>query len=367
MDEILTILRHVQDPRDPNARHLLVDVLFLALAGTLCGAKTCVHIADFAEAREDEFREILALPHGVPSHDTFSRVLRVLDPAALEAAFVACMAALRRELGLAPPSGVVAVDGKSLRRAYDKGCAFMPALMVSVWDTQTRFALAQARAGEGGEAGAAVALLKGLALTGCTVTADALHGHAGMATTVRAAQAHYALGLKGNQSKLLAATEAAFATPAAAAPFYETREAGHGRAERRRASVLPAARLADRPAFPGLAALGRIEAERTGPDGRVTTATRYLVLSRPMSPRQLLETVRTHWSIENHLHWTLDVVFDEDGARSRKNHAPENLAILRRLAHNILRAHPSDLPIGRKMQRAAWKQEFFFELFTHMR
>ena len=189
MDEILTILRHVEDPRDLNARHLLVDILFLALAGTLCGAKTCVQIADFAEAREDEFREILALPHGVPSHDTFSRVMRVLDPAELETAFGACMAALRRELGLAPPSGVVAVDGKSLRRAYDKGCAFMPALMVSVWDTQTRLTLSQARSGAGGEAGAAMALLKGLVLKGCTVTADALHGHAAMAKAARAAQA----------------------------------------------------------------------------------------------------------------------------------------------------------------------------------
>jgi predicted transposase YbfD/YdcC len=365
MDEILTILCKVQDPRDPNARHLLVDILFLALAGILCGAKTCVQIADFAAAREDDFREILALPHGVPSHDTFSRVMRVLDPAELEAAFAACMAALRRELGLAPPSGGVAIDGKSLRRAYAKGCAFMPALLVSVWDTQTRFTLAQARAGAGGEAGAALALLKGLVLKGCTVTADALHGHAAMAKAVRAAQADYALGLKGNQSKLLAATTAAFA--AHEAPFYETREAGHGRAERRRASVLPATRLADRPAFPGLVALGRIEAERTGPDGRVTPTTRDLVLSRRMSPRKMLATVRTHWSIENHLHWTLDVVFDEDQARARKNHAPENWAVLRRLAHNILRAHPSDLPMERKMKRAAWKQEFFFELFTHMR
>lgn len=121
------------------------------------------------------------------------------------------------------------------------------------------------------------------------------------------------------------------------------------------------------PAFPGLKAIGRIEAERTAPDGRITTATRYLVLSRALKPETLLAVTRTHWSIENHLHWTLDVVFDEDDARTRKDYGPENHAVIRRLAQNILRLHPSPKSISRKMRAAMWSKEFFFELFTHMR
>src|SRR5215210_3764956 len=153
--------------------------------------------------------------------------------------------------------------------------------------------------------------------------------------------------------------------PATRPPW--TVESRHGRNERRRASLLPAAALATSHGFPGLAAVGRIEASRTGSDGRTTQATRYLVLSRRLSPRKLLDTVRAHWSIENHLHWTLDVVFDEDDARSRKNYAPENLAVIRRLALNILNTHPDKRSTASKMRQAKWKQTYFLSLFAHMR
>src|SRR5215210_2416752 len=279
-----------------NARHDLASILFLALAATLCGAKSCVEIAEFADGNVEELSAMVPLPHGAPSHDTFSRVFRLLEPAELARAFAAFMAGLREELGLGPARGVVAVDAKSLRRGYDKGRAHMPPLMVSVWDTQTRLS-AQGRAPGNGEVKATLALLKGLVLKGCTVTADALHGHAEMARAVRAAKAHYCLGLKGNRGPLHAAVAAAFAKAGDEAPFHETVESRHGRNERRRASLLPAAALATTHGFPGLAAVGRIEASRTGSDGRTTQATRYLVLSRRLSPRKLLDTVRAHWSI----------------------------------------------------------------------
>ncbi len=121
------------------------------------------------------------------------------------------------------------------------------------------------------------------------------------------------------------------------------------------------------PAFPGLKGIGRIEAERTGTDGKRVASVRYIVLSRLLSPARLATVIRTHWSIENHLHWTLDVVFHEDDARTRKDNAPQNLAVIRRLAQNILRAHPLDKPMASKMRRARWNKEFFFELFTYMR
>jgi predicted transposase YbfD/YdcC len=366
MSTVIGIFREVRDPRDQNSRHDLAELLFLALAATLCGAKSCVEIAEFVEDQEDDLREFVSLRHGPASHDTFSRVFRLLDPAELSRAFTAFMTVLRAELGLGSPRGVVAVDAKALRRGYDKGRAHLPPLMVSIWDAETRLAIDSRRAPGGSEVKATLDLLKGLTLKGCTVTADALHCHPAMAEAVLAAKAQYALGLKGNNGPLFAAAEAAFAA-AHDLDFFETKERAHGRSERRRATVLPASRLARRLDFPGLKAIGRIEAERTGADGRTANSVRYVILSRLLSPEKLAHTVRAHWSIENQLHWTLDVVFHEDDARTRKDHGPENIAIIRRLAQNILRAHPLAKPMASKMRKAKWNKEFFFDLFAHMR
>ena len=365
MQSYISILREVRDPRDINARHPVGTILFLTLAATLCGAKSCVEVADFVADRERELSEIVDLPYGAPSHDTFSRLFRLLDPAELAKAFTAFMTALRTELGLGSTQGVVAIDGKSLRRGYEKGRSHMPPLMVSVWDSQTRVAIAQARAQGGNEIAATLKLLGGLVLKGCTVTADALHCHPAMAQAVLDAKADYALSLKANNGPLYAAAERAFANAGDDAASLATEEKAHGRIERRRASVLPAP-IAARALLPGLKALGRIEAERTA-NGKTETDTRYIALSRKLTPAKMAEVVRTHWGIENQLNWVLDVVFEEDAARTRKDYGPENLAVIRRLAQNILRMHPSDDSISRKMRRATWSKDFFFDLFAHMR
>lgn len=366
MSSLISILREVRDPRDINARHVLSELLFLALAATLCGAKSCVEIAEFVEGREEELKAIVSLKHGAPSHDTFSRVFRLLDPTELARAFTAFMAALRSELGLASPKGIVAVDAKALRRGYESGRAFMPPLMVSVWDAETRLSIAAARAPDGDEVKATLDLLRSLDLKGCTVTADALHCRPDTAKALIDRKAHYALALKANRGRLFAAAERGFAA-AGELPFFETRDSAHGRTETRRACVLPLNKLPDAPAFPGLRAIGRIEATRSIAGGRPATSVRYVALSKVLSPNRLAETVRAHWTIENQLHWSLDVVFHEDDARSRKDNAPQNLAVIRRLAQNILAAHPLDKPIASKMRRANWSQEFFFQLFAHMR
>ena len=366
MKGLISILREVRDPRDFNARHEVGTILFLSLAATLCGAKSSMEIAEFVEGNEEELCLIVDLPHGPPSHDTFSRLFRLLDPAELAKAFTAFMTEVRQALGLGAPRGVVAIDGKSLRRGYEKGCAFLPPLMVSVWDSETRLAIAQARAKDGGEVGATLALLRGLVLKGCTVTADALHCHPAMAAAVLAAKAHYALGLKANNGPLHSKAEQAFEAAGTDVPSLTTEDRAHGRFERRCASVLPAPAAA-RALLPGLRALGRIEAERIGTTGKRTTATRYVALSRRLTPAKLLAVTRAHWSVENHLHWTLDVVFDEDDARTRKDYGPENLAVIRRWAQNILRMHPASLSLTSKMRRANWSKEFFYELFAHMR
>lgn len=365
MEALITIFREVRDPRDMNARHDLGAMLFIALVATLCGAKSCVDIADFGRANADFLGEIVDLPHGVPSHDSFSRLFRLIDPVELEAALRRFAQALRQALGLGPPRGVVAVDGKSLRRGYERGRSYMPPLMVSVWDAETRVSLATRRAEGGNEIAATLEVLKTLVLKGCVVTADALHCHPRMATAVRSAGAGYAFALKGNNGPLYAAAVAAFERAGERLACHERSESGHDRHERRRVSVIAAPPGA--PAFPGLAALARIEAERRHPNGKVETETRYVALSKKWPPGRVLEIVRAHWSVENHLHWQLDVVFNEDDARTRKDYGPQNLAVFRRLALDILRSHPADKSIRRKMNLAAWSRAFLLELFAHMR
>jgi predicted transposase YbfD/YdcC len=367
MQSLITIFREVRDPRDFNARHDLSAMLFIALAATLCGAKSCVEIADFASANEDELSKIVDLPHGVPSHDCFSRLFGVLDPNELAEAFTRFAKLLREGLGLDAAKGVVAVDGKRLRRGYERGRSCIPPLMVSVWDADTRLSLATLGAPGGDEVAATLAVLKSVVLKGAIVTGDALHCHPRMAKEVRERKAHYAFKLKANHAPLFNCALAAFAAAETSGEltFFEQSETAHDRHERRRASVI--ARPADAPAFPDLAAFGRIEAERRRADGKLTKAVHYVVLSKLLSAERMLEVVRTHWTVENQLHWQLDVVFNEDDARSRKSYAPTNLGVLRRMALDILRAHPDNRSIARKMKLAAWKKEFFYELFAHMR
>lgn len=367
MESLITIFREVEDPRDINARHDLGSMLFVSLVATLCGAKSCVDIADFAETHMDTLSEIVDLRHGAPSHDCFSRLFRLLDPTELNQALMRFTAALRQALGLGPARGVVAIDGKSLRRGFEQGRAYMPPLMISVWDAETRLSISSRHAEGGDEIKATLAALKSLVLKGCIVTADALHCHPRMAEAVRASGAHYALGLKSNHGPLYAAAGAGFAKAEAAGTLviHECSEKGHGRGETRRVAVV--AKPAEAPDFPGLVAIARIEAERRNAKGKIDTALRYIALSKRLSPARVLEVTRAHWSVENDLHWQLDVVFREDDARTRKNYAPQNLAVIRRIALDILRHHPAEKSIARKMKLAAWSMPFLFELFTHMR
>lgn len=366
MQSLITILREVRDPREFNARHDLAAMLFVALAATLCGAKSCVDYAEFADANLDEFAGIVDLPHGAPSHDSFSRVFRLLDPAALATAFAAFAHAMRQGLGLGPARGVVAIDGKRLRHGYERGRNQIPPLLVSVWDAETRLSIAAASTPASNEIAGALAVLKSIDLKGCIVTADALHCHPAMATAVLGCGADYAIKLKANKAALFNCAVATFAAAEAAGPLptYECTQTGHDRHERRRASVVATSKAAL--ALPGLVAFGRIESERTRHDGITSKAVHYIVLSRPLPPQRLLSVVRSHWSVENHLHRQLDVVFHEDDARSRKDNAPGNLSVIRRMALDILRAHPDKRPPARKMNMARWKKGYLYELFTHM-
>jgi len=217
-------------------------------------------------------------------------------------------------------------------------------------------ALANTLAPGNNEAAGALELIELLCLKGCVVTMDALHCRRDTAQAIVERGGNYVLAVKGNQPGLLRSAKAAIAqAERKQARKVTTHDADHGRKEVRTAIVAPAKHLAEQHDFPGLVAVARVKSKR----GRDKTVERYFLLTRRYTPAELLAIVRQHWSIENTLHWTLDVVLDEDQARSRKDNAPENLAVLRRFALNIVRAHPDKKTSTRaKLKRAAWNDNF---------
>ena len=364
----LDVFGEVPDPRDFTSRYPLPEMLFIALAAVLCGAQNCTEMALFARNRLDLLRQFIPLEHGAPSHDTFSRVLAALDPAAFNKAFMRFMEAFGAQARLDCPKGQVAIDGKSLRRAYAKGCAHMPPLVVTAFACDTFMSLSQVAAQKGGEAEAAIEALKLLSLKGLTVTGDALHCHRRMTKTIRDGGGDYVLAIKGNQSKLHGEASAALdkAETDGKTRFHQTTDERHGRHEVRRAFVIPFTQTPGAKALVDLKAVARVENWRSE-GGKTTTKVRCYALSRIMTPQDLLATVRRHWSIENNLHWQLDVLLQEDRIRGRKTNSAANHAILRRMTLNILRADKQTIPLSHKRLKARWADQDFLKLLIHMR
>jgi predicted transposase YbfD/YdcC len=360
MQKFTKVFQELPDPRADNARHDLTEILVIALAAVLCGAEGCADMADFGEAKEGLLRQFLRLEHGIPSHDTFSRVFRILDPGAFEAAFGEFMAAFAEEL-----KGVVAIDGKALRGAFERGRKTTPLHLVNVWAADARLAIAQHIAPNRNEVAGTLAVLKLVSLKGCVVTADALHCHAAMAQGILDREAEYVLALKENQSALFA--DATVLLESVAHQIEDVLDPSHGRREERRASVVSAAALAKKHGFPGIKAVGCVELRRRIGNTEEPPVLRYFLLSKAFSPKRLLAITRAHWGIENQLHWVLDVVFDEDRARNRKDHGPENIAVIRKLALNLLRSNPDKASIRRKVKRAGWDDTFLLTLLSQMR
>jgi predicted transposase YbfD/YdcC len=352
------------DPRRQNARHDFCEMLFIAFAAMLCGAKNCSDIWRFAQEKEEMLRQVLTLAHGIPSHDTFSMLFRKLVPAMFAEAFARFMGHVAAAAGT---NRQIAVDGKSMRGAFDKGRQFAPRMMVSAWGTELRMTLAALPASGGNETRAALELLGLIDLRGAMVTADALHCSPGMAAEITRRGGNYVLALKGNHGPLFADAGGLMARkPTPQAAIAVTEEEAHGRLERRCARVVRAPGLGRKHGFAGLAALGEVKRTRVVNGKREDECCLY-VLSRPMSAKELLATVRSHWDIENGLHWQLDVVFREDECRTRKDHGPENLALLRRFCVNTFRADSKKDTMRGKMMRAGWNEAYLFHLMTQMR
>lgn len=361
MERFRNCFSELSDPRASNARHDLVEILFVSLAAVLCGAEGCADMAEFGRAKEGLLRQILRLEHGIPSHDTFSRVFRVIDPEAFEAVFRQFMASFAEAAKL---HGVVAIDGKALRGAFDRGRRSTPLHLVNVWAAEARLAISQRVAPNRNEVAGALDALELLSLDGCIVTADALHGNRKMAQRVLDRGGAYALAIKANQGPLFEDVQQLLDRRAAKPALEEVLPASHARHEHRQVVVQRAAALGRKHDFPGLAAVARVELRRRIDDIEETPIVRYFLLSRQFSPARVLAIVRTHWTIENQLHWVLDVLFDEDRARNRKDHGPANLATLRKLALNILRANPDNASLRRKVKKAGWNDAFLLDLLT---
>jgi len=339
MPSLITILRQVPDPRTGNAqRHALLDLLVIALAASVCGAESCVDFAEFAEDREDLLREFLSLENGLPSHDTFSRLFRLLDPQAFGRAFEAFLEDLGTD-GL----GVLAIDGKTLRRSFDRAAGRSPLHVVTAFGAGARLAIGQSAVPEGGnEITAARALLETLCLDGVLVTADALHTQSDTAALILDRGGDYLFALKGNHPLLMREVAEYFASPPEKLAQFQT------------------------VGLPGLAMIACVQSDRQIGES-LTTASRLYVSSARLTPEAFAKAVRAHWSIENSLHWVLDMSFNEDRARNRKDNGPENLSILRKLTLNILQKARPKLPVSRKRKRAGWSDDFAKSIIGQMR
>lgn len=351
------------DPRGRNARHELDEILFIALCAVLCGAEDCSDMALFGQSKEPFLRRFLTLPHGIPSHDTFSRVFRHLDPDAFHDRFLDFMSCFAEQV-----EGVVAVDGKTLRRSYDRAAAQSPLHLVSLWAADQRLVLGQRAVDEkSNEITAVPELLKLLSLSGVTVTADAMHCQRALSRQIIEEGGHYALAVKENQGVLLDDVQFMMETAEAGDTHVDS---GHGRIESRQATVITDLDwLQSTHQWPGLKAVGRITRRRELTD-KTTEEVAYYLLSDALSPEQLVEVTRQHWGIENRLHWVLDVTMQEDQSRHRRGNGPENLALLRRLAFNVAKLEPSKGSMKSKRKQAGWNDDYLLSLirqFTQLR
>src|SRR5215216_35607 len=259
MTTLIALFGHL-DPRDQNSRHDFCEILFIALAASLCGAKNCTDMWRFGQAKEEMLRQVLKLPYGIPSHDTFTTLFRKLDPHGFAEAFARFMRGFAAAVGR---NRQIAIDGKAMRGAFESGRQFAPRMVVSAWGREVRMTLAAQPAAGGNEAKAALELLGLLDLQNAIVTADALHCTSQMAGEIIRRGGDYVLALKGNQAALHAAAEKLVAdTKTSKKDIAVTEETAHGRKERRSARVISAPRLGKLHSFPGLVAIAEVERVR---------------------------------------------------------------------------------------------------------
>lgn len=332
----------ISDPRVERTKaHRLIDVIMVAICGVLAGCEGWVEIAEFGEERAEWFGGFLALPNGIPSHDTFGRVFSLLDPVQFQESFSLWMQSV-----VALGAGeVIAIDGKTSRHTFADGVK--PLHLVSAFATANGVALGQTAVDKkSNEIKAIPELLQLLDIRGCLVTTDAFGCQSDIVADIVAKEADYLLAVKGNQGLLHRDIKTCFAdeTLSHLISTSTTENKGHGRVEKRVCEVLSGTDIIDRLRHKNnwinLNTIVRVTATRTSlKTGGVQTHSRYYIcsLKRPSAER-IQTAVRAHWGIENNLHWVLDMAMNEDQSRIRTDHAPANMAVLRHIALNLVRS-----------------------------
>ena len=370
LEALISEFEAIEDPRcDWKVEHRLVDILVIAVCAVVGEAESFEDIALYGRCKQDWLRRFLALPNGIPSHDTFRRVLTLIDPERFERCFLGWVQAVFRTDPLVPRQ--IAIDGKAVRRSFDRQNGRSPLHLVSAFATEHGLVLAQ-RAAEAkkGELSVLSGLLDGLDLRGCLVSLDALACRPEVAEQITAHGGDYLLALKANRKKAHAAVQDWFRTKAfdRRAPLrtcFDAFDESQGRLVRRR--VFACADLDTLPAlagWPGLTTVLAVENIRgVNGTGKVTAVIRYCLSSSKQPPAQLAVAIRRHWMIENGLHWVLDVGFNEHASRVRERTAARNLALLRQIALNLARADTTlKASLKGKRKAAAWDNAFMATL-----
>src|SRR3954470_14285859 len=372
LETLIDKFARIEDPRcDWRVEHKLLDILVIAVCAVIGEAESFEDIALYGRCKRDWLQRFLELRGGIPSHDTFRRVLMLIDPERFERCFPDWVRSVFR-----PDAGAsrqIAIDGKTVRRSFDRQNGHSPLHLVSAFAVEHGLVLAQrATDAKRGELMVLPDLLDGLDLRGCLISLDALACQPEIAAQITGRGGDYLLALKGNQTKAHAEVRCwfeanAFALGGSLRPCFDAFEDGHGRLVRRRVFVCTELEpLAAVQRWQGLTTVLAIENIRgVNGSGKVTAEIRYYLSSSKLPPTQLASAIRSHWAIENGLHWVLDVGFNEDASRVRERTAARNLALLRKVALNFARADTTlKTSLKGKRKSAAWDNDFMATLIA---
>jgi predicted transposase YbfD/YdcC len=357
---------NLTDPRKDNKRHKLIDIITIAICGVICNADNYEHIVEFGQSKYEWLKEFLELPHGIPSADTFERVFSRIDPKEFKACFMQWIQAICQLIN----GEVIAVDGKTLRRSHDQSNGKSSIHMLSAWACANGLVVGQVKTEEkSNEITAIPELLRMLEIKGCIVTIDAMGCQKNIAATIVEKKADYVFSLKGNQSnlhddvKLFFQDQKANNFKGASFDYYETVEADHGKIEIRKYwTTSDIDWLQGKENWKNLRTICMVERERQF-SHKIERETSYYIGSIGNNAERFGHAIRSHWGIENSLHWVLDMSFREDESRIRKNNAPENFAVLRHIALNMIKNETSlKKSIKSKRLRAGWDNNYLLKI-----
>lgn len=362
-NKLKTIFSKVDDPRrDLTKLHKLDDILLIGIISVICGAETWVNVEGYARAKEEFLRSFLDLPNGIPSHDTFNRVFSSIDSEQFEACFIEWVGTLADLV----PGQVVAIDGKTIRGAKADGKK-SPIHMVSGWACENNLVLGQIKTAEkSNEITAIPKLLEIIAVEGSIVTIDAMGCQEAIVEKIIEKKADYIIGVKLNQKQLFQDVEDEFRFSKAISTITDM-DIGHGRIETRVCSMITGdfEHLQNKEKWNSLCSLVRIESTREFKNSEkpTETAVRYYISSLQAKPEDFQKAIRSHWAIENKLHWTLDVAFGEDASRKRMGNSAQNFSILNKIALNLLKHEKTEKQgVKGKRLRAAWDNQYMMKV-----